>query len=145
MSASTLLQRLPELVDALGLPSDSTRALDPLGWVARSPALLAASQDTIGRSSDALLAALQSSAPGSFASVLARCPSLLTYPAEQLLANYQGLVVSLQVSRHTAARMLQKHPQLLRTTPDNLTAKLRSMAFKMYLPQVCAVRMLRVC
>jgi hypothetical protein len=137
MSASTLQQRLPELVDALGLPSDSTRGLDPLAWVARHPPLLAAPPGAVGRSTDALLVAFQFSTPGAFSAVLSKCPSLLTYPAEQLLANYQGLLLALQVSRHTAARMLQKHPQLLRCTPDTLSLKLRAMAFQMHLPQVC--------
>lgn len=97
MSASTVLQRLPEVLEALGLPSDSTRRLDMLNLVAKNPGLLAASLNDIGRSTDALLVAFQQSAPLTFAAVLGKCPSLLTYPAEQLLANYQGLLVHLQV------------------------------------------------
>lgn len=136
MSSSTVLQRLPEVVEALGLPTDSTRGLDLLGLVSKNPSLLAASPNDIGRSTDALLVAFQSSAPGTFASVLAKCPHLLTHPAERLLATYQALLVQLQVSRQTAARMLVKHPQLLRSSPENITQKLRVMAFKLYLPQV---------
>lgn len=136
MSSSTITQRLPEVLEALGLPSESTKQLDLLGLVVRNPSLLAASPDAIGRSTDALLVAFQSSAPGGFAAVLSKCPSLLTFPAEQLLANYQGLLVQLQVSRQMAALMLQKHPQLLRSTPDAISQKLRAMAFQMYLPQV---------
>lgn len=136
MSSSTVLQRLPEILEALGLPSDSTRGLSILSMVCRNPALLAASPNDIGRSTDALLVAFQSSAPGTFAAVLVKCPHLLTHPAEKLLATYQALLMQLQVSRQTAARMLVKHPQLLRSSPENITQKLRAMAFKMYPPQV---------
>lgn len=136
MSSSTVLQRLPEVVEALGLPTDSTRGLDLLSWVTKNPGLLAASFNDIGRSTDALLVAFQSSAPGTFAAVLAKCPHLLTHPAERLLATYQALLMQLQVSRQTASRMLVKHPQLLRSSPENITQKLRVMAFKLYLPQV---------
>jgi hypothetical protein len=136
MSSSTVLQRLPEVVEALGLPTDSTRRLDLFNLVAKNPSLLAASPNSIGRSTDALLVAFQSSAPGTFAAVLASCPHLLTHPAEKLLATYQALLVQLQVSRQTAARMLVKHPQLLRSSPENINKKLRVMAFKLYLPQV---------
>lgn len=97
MSSSTVLRRLPEVVEALGLPSDSTRRLDMLQLIARNPGLLAASPIDIGRSTDAIMVAFQQSAPLTFAAVLGKCPSLLTYPAEQLLANYQGLLVHLQV------------------------------------------------
>ncbi|WIA12131.1 hypothetical protein OEZ85_012204 [Tetradesmus obliquus] len=135
MSSSTVLQRLPEVVEALGLPSDSTRKLDMLHLVAKHPGLLAASLSDIGRSTDALLVAFQQSPPLTFAAVLGRCPSLLTVPAEQILANYQGLLLQLGVSRGTLARMLTKHPQLLRAAPDNIAAKLRAMAFQLYLPQ----------
>lgn len=137
MSSSTVVQRLPEVVEALGLPTDSTRGLDLLSLVAKNPSLLAASPNDIGRSTDALLVAFQSSAPGTFAAVLAKCPHLLTHPAEKLLATYQALLMQLQVSRQTAARMLAKQPQLLRSSPEAITQKLRAMAFKMYLPQVC--------
>jgi hypothetical protein len=136
MSSSTVVQRLPEVVEALGLPTDSTRGLDLLSLVAKNPSLLAASPNDIGRSTDALLVAFQSSAPGTFAAVLAKCPHLLTHPAEKLLATYQALLMQLAVSRQTAARMLAKQPQLLRSSPEAITQKLRVMAFKMYLPQV---------
>jgi hypothetical protein len=136
MSASTVLQRLPEVVEALGLPTESTRGLDLLSLVGKNPSLLAASLNDIARSSDALSVAFQPSAPGTFAAVLAKCPHLLTHPAERLLSSYQALLMQLQVSRQTAARMLVKHPQLLCSSPESITQKLRFMAFKMYLPQV---------
>lgn len=97
MSSSTVLQRLPEVIEALGLPSDSTRRLDMLHLVAKHPGLLAVSLNDIGRSTDALLVAFQQSAPLTFAAVLGKCPSLLTFPPERLLANYQGLLLQLQV------------------------------------------------
>lgn len=103
MSGSTVLQRLPEVVEALGLPSESTKKLDMLTLVAKHPGLLAASLNDIGRSTDALLVAFQQSAPRTFAAVLGKCPSLLTLPAEQILGNYQGLLVQLQVGRPCAA------------------------------------------
>ncbi|KAF6256073.1 hypothetical protein COO60DRAFT_148194 [Scenedesmus sp. NREL 46B-D3] len=141
MSSSTVLQRLPEVVEALGLPSDSTRKLDMLHLVAKHPGLLAASLGDIGRSTDALLVAFQQSPPLTFAAVLGRCPSLLTLPAEQILANYQGLLLQLGVSRGALARMLAKHPQLLRAAPESTAVKLRAMAFKLYLPQGQVVSM----
>lgn len=140
MSSTTVLQRLPEVVEALGLPTDSTRGLDLLGLVSKNPSVLAKSPNDIGRSTDALLIAFQSSAPGTFAAVLVKCPHLLTHPAERLLATYQAVLMQLQVSRQTAARMLVKHPQLLRSSPESITQKLRVMAFKMYLPQVRSPR-----
>jgi hypothetical protein len=106
MSVSTVVQRLPEVVDALGLPTDSTKRLDMLGLAAKNPGLLAASLNDIGRSTDALLVAFQQSPPQTFAAVLGKCPSLLTFPAQQLLANYQGLLLHLQVSRCGASQHL---------------------------------------
>ncbi|KAF8071224.1 hypothetical protein HT031_001307 [Scenedesmus sp. PABB004] len=141
MSGGTVARRLPEVLEALGLPSDSTARLDMLSLVAKHPGLLAASLSDVGRSTDALLVAFQQSAPLTFAAVLGRCPSLLTLPAEALLANYQGLLLALGVGRPTLARVLARHPQLLRSPPDAVAAKLRWMAFRLYLPQAQVVAM----
>jgi hypothetical protein len=135
MSGSTVAQRLREVLDALGLPSDSTRALDCLALVAKHPGLLVAPPSDVGRSTDALLVVLGQSAQPDVAAILSRCPSLLTLPAEQLLANHQGLMLQLGVGRATAARMLTRHPQLLRMPPDVLALKLRAIAYQVYVPQ----------
>lgn len=67
--------------------------------------LLAVSPSTVNVTCDALLAAYQA-APRTFVVVLSKCPSLLTYPAEKITANHEGLRQLLQVQVLAATAVL---------------------------------------
>jgi hypothetical protein len=133
-SGGALREQLIDVLGSLGLPASSTRELDTLRMVAKSPALLCAPPARVAESCEALVGVFQA-APAAFVHVLNRCPSLLTYPAPDIVANYRGLGRLLGLPPPALARLLAAQPRLLRCRPEDVQRKLEALLYEMYLPR----------
>ncbi|KAI8466005.1 MAG: hypothetical protein J3K34DRAFT_524925 [Monoraphidium minutum] len=133
-SGGMLREQLIDVLESLGLPADATRDLDTLRMVAKCPGLLCAPPGAVAESCEALVAVFQA-APAAFVHVLNRCPSLLTYDADEILGNYRGLGRLLGLPPPVLGRLLAAQPRLLRCRPGDVQAKLEALIYDMYLPR----------
>jgi hypothetical protein len=133
-SGGMLREQLIDVVESLGLPASSTRELDTLRMVAKCPGLLVAPPARVAESCEALVSAFQA-APAAFVHAINRCPSLLTYDAADILANYRGLGRLLGLPPPALARLLAAQPRLLRCRPEDVQAKLEALIYDLYMPR----------
>lgn len=132
MSPTRLQDQLTDLRESLALPAGMAKKVNVRTLIVKNPSLLASSPSGVNRSLE-ILSIIFRSPPETFLG-LKRCPTLLTYPPENLRKNFEDLVTELQLPVKVVVGMLMKQSRLLKLTREKLRLRLDILTNRLYIP-----------